>query len=110
MQVRPATIERGTQTKKIIELPSLSTRPDRDILNESLITIQSDDQRDPDWQPDDDDSDMEVEEPSSFLNHCNEQKYIVYNSCLDELLERCVICGSVCSVDKKQLVLVWYAI
>ena len=103
MQVRPATTERGTQTRKIIELPSLSTRPDRDILNESLISIQSDDQRDPDWQPEDDDSDMEVEESSSCISHCKEKKYIVYNSCLDELLERCVICGSVCSVDKKTI-------
>ena len=68
------------------------------------MSVQSDDPRDPDWQPEDDpESDMEVDEPVTCFNDANEPKYIVYESCLEELLNRCALCGSTCFVEKKTI-------
>ena len=94
-------VEKGTQTKRVLELPPLSTKPDD--LNDSLMSVQSDDPRDPDWQPEDCDSDFVMNEPATCSSEAKEQKYIVFDSCLDELLNHCSMCGSQCFVMKKTI-------
>ena len=74
-------------------------------LNSTLFSVASDDSRDHDWEPQlDSDSDSDVsksciEENDSF----REQKYIVFESCLDDLLCQCVICSPKTTVSKRSL-------
>ena len=99
------TADMETQTKRLLNLPSLSNRPD-DVLNESLMSVGSDDPRDPDWEPQDDSESediMDVEMVDNEINEAKEPKYIVFESCLDQLLKQCVICGSGTCVEKKVL-------
>ena len=99
------TADMGTQTKRILNLPPLRTRPDSE-LDESLISVGSDDPRDPDWEPEDDSESediMEVEIIDNKVNEAKEPKYIVFESCLDQLLKQCVLCGSSTCVEKKVL-------
>ena len=53
----------GTQTKRLLNLPSLTTRPD-DELDESLILVGSDDPRDPDGEPEDESESEDIMEDS----------------------------------------------
>ena len=46
------TADMGTQTKRLLNLPSLTTRPD-DEIDESLMSVGSDGPRDPDGEPED---------------------------------------------------------
>lgn len=103
------TADMGTQTKRLLNLPSLKTtcRPDDD-LDESLMSVGSDDPRDPDWEPksdieSEDTMEVEIVDNEGHVNEAKEPKYIVFESCLDQLLKQCVICGSSTCVEKKVL-------
>ena len=86
-------VEKGTQTKIKMEIPR--SNHINESLNDSVFSVEStNDPRDPDWEPEDhEDSDYEME-VTIDSNEMNEKKYIVYESCLDELLSQCAICGS----------------
>ena len=75
-------------------------------LNDSLFSIGSThDPNDPDWEPDPED--ISTCEDDTFTtkdrNELQEKKFIVYESCLDELLGQCVICGSKTCVTKRTI-------
>lgn len=102
-QCGATTADRGTQTKRLLDFPSLSNRPD-DSLNESILSVGSEDPEDPEWIPpkeDTSDSDENMEVDDDDWNEAKEPKYIVFESCLNELLKQCALCGSSNVVEKK---------
>lgn len=96
-------VDKSTQTKtRRVELPPNITTIN-ESLNESILSIGSNnDSRDPDWQPEEEsdisDDDMEID---NDVNEAKENKYIVFESCLDELLKQCLLCGSNSVTEKK---------
>ena len=91
-----------------MEIPS--RRTDAEIsLNDSLISIGSEDERDPDWTPDDcsdNENEISVNDTNdafeeSEINEAKEKKFIVFESCLDLLFENCNLCNKKNSIRKK---------
>ena len=94
-------VDKATQTKRArLQLP----REHHDIsLNDSLISLGSNtDTRDPEWRPSDElsdtDSDSECDED---VNVAKEKKFIVFESCLNDLLEKCHACGHKTITDRR---------
>ena len=93
IQAAPEMVDNSTQTTIKLQLP-------RDHLveesfNDSFISLGSEaDPRDPEWTPDgyEEDSDSECEDGEKD-NVAKERKLIVFESCLEELLQKCSDCG-----------------
>lgn len=93
-------MDQATQTKPIMEHPGKHGHVN-ESLNDSIFSVESNnDPRDPDWEPDEEDSECEMEVDQN-TNDAKESKYIVFDSCLDRLLDQCSLCGSKTCVDKK---------
>ena len=98
------TENKGTQTTSIPPSKEHGIQPHmkgmnmNESLNESMLSLVSDNARDPEWHPIED-SDNEIEDCDT--NVAKERKYIVFESCLDSLLNRCSVCGSITCVNKK---------
>ena len=102
---KPQYVEKGTQTK--IKMEILGASHVNDSLNTSVFSVGStNDPNDPDWEPEEeenyDDSECEIE-TTKDINEMNENKFIVYESCLNELLGQCSLCGSKTCVTKKTI-------
>lgn len=68
-------------------------------LNTSFLSVD-DNPNDPDWSPDDEIRD-EPSQECQDINPAKERKFIVSESCLDQLFQSCQKCGSPCSVTKN---------
>ena len=90
-------VDACTQTKRTLRIPNKA--PAEDIsLNDSLISMQSDDtDRDPECTPDDEmeykDEVNDSDTIAAESNKATEKKFIVFESCLDDLLRKCVQFG-----------------
>ena len=102
-------VDACTQTKRTLRIPN-TNQVEEMSLNDSLISMQSDDtDRDPEWTPDDE---MEYDEDeandsdtiTAESNEATEKKFIVFESCLDDLLRKCVQCGCDGYISKKTIV------
>lgn len=67
-------------------------------LNTSFLSVD-DNHNDPDWSPDNEIRD-EPSQECQDINPSKERKFIVFESCLDQLFQSCQKCGSPCSVTK----------
>ena len=80
-------ITRSTQT----EVTSVE-----DPLDISFLSVDDN----PDWVPEKQHSD-DGQQVSEEINTAKERKCIIFESCLDILLNECYACGSTCNVWKK---------
>lgn len=86
-------ITRSTQT----EVTSVE-----DPLDTSFLSVDDNPDSDPDWVPEKQHSD-DGQQASEEINPAKERKFIIFESCLDILLNECSACGSTCNVWKKAI-------
>lgn len=101
-QTKPDTREQGSQTDTTskLELPA-APKIDTSLQDSFLSDISEPDHRnDSDWLPDDSNlfsADTSSDEDATCFQdktNVSEQKFIVFESCLDSLVDKCVECGS----------------
>ena len=109
IQNSPVMVDKSVQTKCKSKIHMPQREPYLEIsLDDSLVSVRSNDTGDPEWTPDhldDSISDYEDEMDSNSCeneeNEASEKKFIVYESCLDELLQTCSESGLTNSINKK---------
>ena len=95
-------VDQLTQTAHQIMFPKKPCGTN-ETVNRTLLSVASGDYRDHEWEPQqnsDSDSDVSescIEEPRGI----REQKYIVFESCLDDLLCQCVFCSPKTTASKN---------
>ena len=95
IQAAPVMVDNSTQTKTKLLLPR-DRLVAEESFNDSFLSMGSDvDPRDPEWTPEGEDSDSENDCEDSVAEDsvAKEKKFIVFESCLLELLQKCSSCG-----------------
>lgn len=111
IQNSPVMVDKSVQTKCKSKIHMPQREPHLEMsLDESLVSVRSNDPRDPEWTPDHLDDSMSDYEDEIDSNSCeneeneaSEKKFIVYESCLDELLQTCSECGLTNNIDKRTI-------
>ncbi|XP_061183986.1 uncharacterized protein LOC133192121 isoform X2 [Saccostrea echinata] len=92
-EIRPSTISTGTQTETMFSLDA------PEDLDESFESLASTDSAASEWIPPDLDENNNIDHHHVPPSHCR-RKFIVFEECLDQLLQICTICGQKCDIKK----------